>query len=164
MPDRIYDAINNLNPTSRKAYLKSGNEIISGLERLNIKSMTAEQKLTFYYFACECLAKILYGISSNKTMSELRNLKKFDVRWIKKAKRDFNLSITPEELDVLFNSNNKESARYIRNKIAHEFGRKSLQEMAERKAKYLPIFQKLLKEWEGVATLLNGDSTVLLQR
>ena len=162
MPDRIYDAVNNLNPTSRKAYLKSGNEIILGLERLNIKSMTAEQKLIFYYFACEWLAKILYGISSNKTISELKNLKKFDVRWIKKAKRDFNLSITPEELDVLFNSSNKESARYIRNKIAHEFGQKYLQEMEEHGTKYNPIFEKLLKEWESVAVLLNSGSTVLL--
>ena len=40
MPDRIYDAVNKLNGNTRKAYLNSGNEIIQGLDRLNIQSMT----------------------------------------------------------------------------------------------------------------------------
>ncbi len=164
MTDRIRDTVINLDHQSRSAYLKNGNEIILGLERLNIQSMTVQGKFIFYYFACEWLAKILYGISSNKKISDVKKDRRpFDVRWIKKAKRDFNLSITPEELDDLFSTENKKSARNIRNDFAHEFGQKSLQKIAEHETNYIPIFQKLLKEWEGVAALLNPSSTVLPQ-
>ena len=165
MTDRIRDTVIDLEHQSRSAYLKNGNEIILGLERLNIQSMTTEQSFMFYYFACEWLAKILYGISANKNISELKNPKfKFNVEQIRKAKQKLNLSITTEELDALFYTKNDNSARKIRNNVAHEFGQKSLQKIAEHETNYIPIFEKLLKEWEGVAALLNRDSTVLPQK
>lgn len=155
MPDRIRDAVSHLHSNTRQAYLKSGNEIISGLERLNIQSMTTEKCFIYYYFACEWMAKIFYGISDNKTVTELEgNRRPFDVRWIRKARKHLNLSITTEELNDLFYTKNEISARNIRNDIVHHFSRKTLQEIAKCETEYIPIFKKLLKEWETVSVRL----------
>ena len=154
MPDRIRDAVNKLHPNRRKAYLKSGNEIISGLERLNIQSMTTEKSFIYYYFACEWMAKLFYGISANKQLSIIKNDRsQFNVGWIKQAQQNLNLSITLEELDTLFKSRTK-SARDIRNKIAHNFAGSTLQELADRETEFIPVFKKLLKEWEAVSARL----------
>ena len=154
MPDRICDAVNHLHINSRKAYLKSGNEIIPGLEKLNIQSMTAEKCFIYYYFACEWMAKIFYGISDNKTVTELEGDRGFYVRRIRKARQNLDLSITTEELNALFYTKNKKSARNIRNNIVHKFGRKNLQEIAECGTEHIPVFKKLLKEWEAVSARL----------
>ena len=149
------DTVINLDPRSKNAYLKNGNEIILGLERLNIQSMTAEQSFMFYYSACEWLAKIFYGVSENRNITELKNRNfKFRVEQIRKAQQNLNLSITTEELDELFYTENDKSARRIRNDIAHVFGRKSLQKMTEHGTRYIPIFKKLLREWEGISAQL----------
>ena len=154
MPDRICDAVSNLDIRRRKAYLKSGNEIISGLERLKIQYMTAEKSFIYYYFACEWMAKILYGLSVNMSIIELKKPRSFDIEWIRKARQNLDLSITPEELNALFYTKNKKSARHIRNKTAHNFAESTLQEIAERGTEHIPIFKKLLKEWEAVSARL----------
>ena len=154
MSDQIRDAVNQLHINTRQAYLKSGNEIISGLERLNTQSMATEKCFIYYYFACEWMAMIFYGISDNKTVTDVeRNRKPFDVRWIRKARKNLNLSITLEELDTLFKRHTK-SARDIRNKIAHNFAESTLQELADRETEFIPVFKKLLKEWEAVSARL----------
>ena len=154
MPDRIRDAVNQLHINRRQAYLKSGNEIISGLEILNIQYMTAEKSFIYYYFACEWMAKIFYGLSVNMDITELKNTRKFYIEWIRKARQNLELSITPEELNALFYTKNKKSARRIRNKTAHNFAGSTLQEIAERGTEHIPIFKKLLKEWEAVSARL----------
>ena len=155
MPDPIRDAVNHLHVSRRKAYLKSGNEIISGLERLDIQSMTLEKSFVYYYFACEWMAKIFYGISDNKTVTELEwDRRPFDVRWIRKARQNLDLNITTEELNALFYTKNKKPARHLRSKIAHNFDESGLQEIAERGMEFIPIFKKLLKEWETVSARL----------
>ena len=154
MPDQIRDAVNQLHPNGRKAYLKNGNEIISGLERLDLQSMTPEKSFIYYYFACEWMAKLFYGISANKKLSDLKNdYSGFNISWIKQAQQNLNLSITLEELDTLFKRRTK-SARDIRNKIAHKFTESTLQEIADRETEFIPIFKKLLKEWEAVSARL----------
>ena len=154
MSDRIRDAVNQLHINRRKAYLKSGNEIISGLKRLNIQSMKAEKSFMYYYFACEWMAKIFYGISANKQLSVIKNdHSNFNVRWIRQAQQKLNLNITLEELDTLFKKENK-SARNIRNKTAHNFAESTLQEIAELGTEHIPIFKKLLNEWETVSARL----------
>ena len=154
MPDRIRDAVNQLHINRRQAYLKSGNEIISGLERLKIQSMRAEKSFLYYYFACEWMAKIFYGLSINKSIIELKKTGTFDIEWIRKAQQNLGLSITLEELNALFYTKNKKSARHTRNKIAHNFAESTLQEIAERGTEHIPIFKKLLKEWEAVSARL----------
>ena len=153
MSDQIRDAVNQLHINRRKAYLKSGKEIKSGLERLNIEPMKAEKSFMYYYFACEWMAKIFYGISANKKLADLKNDRRFNISWIKQAQQKLNLSITLEELDTLFKGNTK-SARDIRNKIAHNFAKSTLQEIADRETEFIPVFKKLLKEWEAVSARL----------
>ena len=154
MSDRIRDAVNQLHLNTRQAYLKSGNEIISGLERLVIRDMPIEKRFIYYYFACEWMAKIFYGLSVNKSISKLKNTHKFYIKWIRKARQNLELSITPEELNALFNTNNKNSARNIRNRIAHNFAESTLQEIAECGTEHIPVFKKLLNEWEAVSARL----------
>ena len=155
MSDQIRDAVNQLHINRRKAYLKSGKEIISGLERLDIEPepMKAEKSFMYYYFASEWMAKLFHGISANKQLAVLKKGRRFYISWIKQAQQKLNLSITSEELDTLFKGNTK-SARDIRNKIAHNFAESTLQEIADRETEFIPIFKKLLKEWEAVSARL----------
>ena len=154
MSDRNCDAVRKLDTRRRNAYLKHGNEIISGLEKLNIQSMTAEESFIFYYFACEWMAKIFYGLSVNKSITELKKLGSFDVEWIRRARQDLDLNITTEELNALFYTKHKKPARHLRNKTAHNFAESTLQEIAEHETEFIPIFKKLLKEWETVSARL----------
>lgn len=122
-------------PNRKGSYYRRIEDIERALDKLGVKHLPQAIQFLAYYFACEKLAFGIVGIHSRYPATEAyRSGKRLHLRDIKSAAAALGLSISNQDLDYLFADSKQQgtlqtkssicnsSARFLRNKLGHDFG------------------------------------------
>jgi hypothetical protein len=106
---------------NKGTYYRRLEDIEKGLREIDKSKLPSGGRFMFLYYGCEKLAKGIVGIHAQWEAEEAYN-QSLELAGLKAAASAMKLGIPDAELDALFLSNDKTTARYWRNEIAHNFG------------------------------------------
>ena len=99
----------------------------------------------FLYYGCEKLGKGIVGIEKQWEAEEAY-AQALVLDTLKATVKSMKLPVTDADLDVLFLSSSKTSARYWRNEIAHNFGPSNVHNVIQHSAKLNKRMHEFLED------------------
>ena len=101
-----------------------------GLRIIDNSRMPSGGRFLFLYYGCEKLGKGIVGIHKTWAADEAYE-QSLHLSELKLAVHGMGLAIPDAELDALFVSDDKRTARYWRNEIVHNFGPSNVQNVVK---------------------------------
>ena len=128
------------------SYFRRLNDIELGLKKIDVSKMPSGGKFLFLYYGCEKLGKGIIGIDAQWEAEDAYE-EALVLDKLKAAAKSMKLPIPEAELDTVFLSNSKSSARYWRNEIAHNFGPSNVENVVEHSTKLNKAMHDFLETW-----------------
>src|SRR5712692_10399712 len=106
---------------NKGSYFRRIEDIKKGLKEIDASSLPPGGRFLFLYYGCEKLGKGIVGIKE-EWEAEAAYDRGLELADLKSATKAMKLPVKDGELDTLFLSSSKASARHWRNEIVHNFG------------------------------------------
>jgi hypothetical protein len=141
-------------PLRKGSYYRRIEDIALALQELEVTKLPAATQFITYFFACEKLAQGVVGIV-RQLPAHQQYRQKLRLADIKTAASAMNLPIQMADLDWLFSDVNEQrrlpvgpvirySARFLRNRLSHDFGPWNAKDLIEHAAAHIPRMQAFL--------------------
>jgi hypothetical protein len=111
---------------NKGSYFRRLEDIERGLKEIDASKLPPGGRFLFLYYGCEKLAKGIIGINAEWEAEDAYK-QQLRLDCLKSAATTMKLPMPETELDALFKSDDKTTARYWRNEIVHNFGPSNVQ-------------------------------------
>jgi hypothetical protein len=121
-------------PLRKGSYYRRIADVAHGLESLEVKRLSETMRFFAYYFGCEKVARGILGIHARlPATTAYHHNQRLKLSGLKAAAAALRLNVSEQDLDWLFADFNEQhliqatpsytnSARYLRNRVTHDFG------------------------------------------
>jgi hypothetical protein len=129
------------------SYYRRLDDIKKGLKRIDSSSLPPGGRFLFLYYGCEKLGKGIVGIAQQWPAEEAYEKRGLQLGELKAAVKSIGLSVPDTELDALFASTDKTTARYWRNEIVHNFGPTNVENVIKHSLELNRRMHDFLENW-----------------
>jgi hypothetical protein len=126
-------------------YFRRLEDIEKGLKEIDLAKLPPGGQFLYMYYGCEKLGRGIVGIHK-QWEADIAYDKGLELDDLKAAAKAMNLPITDGELDALFVSKDKSSARHVRNEVVHNFGPSNVKNAIQHSAKLNKRMHKFLQD------------------
>ncbi len=128
------------------SYLRALEDIDRALNHLQIEAMPDHAAFLYSYLACEKLARIMHGVCNRKKKSDVfrKGASTPTATAIYTYSQQLDCYVSRTEIDQIFNSNNNQSARRLRDQFVHEIGPTHAKDIVNRSRTLVPNMKKFL--------------------
>jgi len=106
---------------NKGSYFRRIEDIKKGLKKIDASNLPTGGRFLFLYYGCEKLGKGIVGIKKEWEAVDAYD-QGLELANLKIAANAMKLPVTDAELNTLFQTSSKTSARHWRNEIVHNFG------------------------------------------
>jgi hypothetical protein len=144
-------------PLRKGSYYRRIADVSYALESLRVGALSETMRFFAYYFGCEKIARGLVGIHVQRPATEVYHHKhRLKLKDIKAAAVALQLNVSQSDLDWLFADFNEQdilqttgsytnSARYLRNRVTHDFGPSNVARVAKHAPFHNPRMEAFLR-------------------
>ena len=143
-------------PLRKGSYYRRIADVARGLESLQVKALSETMRFFAYYFGREKIARGVVGIHARwPATTAYHHNQRLKLNDIKAAAVAMGLNISAQDLDWLFADFNEQhilqakdsctnSARYLRNRVTHDFGPSNVVRVTRHALSHNPRMEVLL--------------------
>ncbi len=147
------------------SYVRMIEDIGRALDYLKVEQMPPTSAFLFYYISCEKLAKIMMAICQRKTRAEIFGQGSYTpgAGDIRDYSQRLECNVRLSDINCIFDSKNKHSARKLRDIFVHEVGPSHAKQIVDHSPSLVPKMKNFLDSRGTVIQFIKTNAEILLK-